>query len=691
MNDGGKSDKPIVPKKPANEGRAQARLEEPGEGRGLAKGNPGEQTRFWTQGQIDLSHALDRIRKAAKEDKARRFTALWHHVYNITRLREAYRALKREAAPGVDGQTWQAYGEALEENLKDLSARLARGTYRAQPVKRVYIPKGDGRLRPIGITALEDKIVQRAATQVLNAVYEVDFQGFSYGFRPGRSQHDALDAVTVGIETRKISWVLDADIQGFFDTMDHEWVLRFVEHRIGDRRVLRHIQKWLKAGVLEDGAWREEREGVPQGGSISPLLANIYLHYTLDLWAEQWRRKHARGEVILVRYADDFVVGFQHQDDANRFHEELHVRLEKFHLKLSTEKTRLIAFGRYAEARRAQRGEGKPETFNLGGASLLPLSGGVCAFLVGFPHGVPPLGLDVGAQVEDVLAALDAPTHAALTQARLDEGLARCLDRAAADGQPLAAEIGIGHVALVAHEVVALRVQLLAPRRGQRMRARVVLHGAQQRVHGAVLLQQLRCIRAEPFPGLLRPFAEQGLCRERQVLGGVVIVEDEHAGRKQGRVVDVLPQGARPVAQDDFDNVGGRVFLSRLHLRLEFAFEGGRVGLGHLGGIDVGKARRRGVLLRVRDRPIERHHPHHGVAVGRIVRLVSLRLGRSAGRPRLAAPASRMRTLAPSRLIASVRLPLGAASCSCRRLRSASCPSRTRWATSAPICLICVA
>lgn len=365
MHDGGKSDTLIVPKKPANEGRAQARLEEPGEGRGVAKGNPGEHTRFRTQSRIDLSHALDRIRNAAKEDKELQFTALWHHVYTIDRLREAYGSLKREAAPGVDGLTWQAYGKALEENLKDLSARLARGAYRAQPVKRVYIPKGDGRLRPIGITALEDKLVQRAVTQVLNAVYEADFLGFSYGFRPGRSQHNALDAITVGIETRKISWVLDADIQGFFDTMDHEWVLRFLRHRIGDRRVLRHVEKWLKAGVLEDGAWRKEREGVPQGGSICPLLANIYLHYALDLWVEQWRRKHARGEVIIVRYADDFVVGFQYQNDAKRFYEALQARLEKFHLKVNTDKTRLIVFGRFAEQRRAERAQGKPETFNF--------------------------------------------------------------------------------------------------------------------------------------------------------------------------------------------------------------------------------------------------------------------------------------------------------------------------------------
>ena len=365
MNGDGKSDKPIVPGKRANKGQAVSRPAERVEGRGLAKGNSGEQTRFWTQGQIDLNHALDRIRNAAKEDGKQRFTALWHHVYTVNRLREAFYALKREAAPGIDGQTWDEYGQTLESRLKDLSERLQRGAYRAKPVKRIYLPKGDGRMRPIGITALEDKIVQRAVREVLNAIYEADFLGFSYGFRTGRSQHDALDAVTVGIEKRRIRWVLDADIRGFFDTISHEWLMRFVEHRIADRRVLRHIMKWLNAGVLEDGAWREEKEGVPQGGSISPLLANIYLHYALDLWVEWWRKHCARGEVIIVRYADDFVVGFEHKTDAERFHEALRARLNKFNLALSEEKTRLIEFGCFACRNRKERGEGKPETFNF--------------------------------------------------------------------------------------------------------------------------------------------------------------------------------------------------------------------------------------------------------------------------------------------------------------------------------------
>lgn len=368
MNGDGKSDKPVVPGKGANKGGYAAGVACPAErleGRGLTKGNSGEQTKFWTQGQVDLNDALDRIRKAAKEDKGQRFTALWHHVYNVNRLRQAYGALKREAAAGVDGQTWVSYGRDLEANLQDLSERLQRGAYRPQPVKRVYIPKADGRQRPIGITALEDKIVQRATVEVLNAVYETDFRGISYGFRPGRNQHQALDAVTVAIEQRKISWVLDADIRGFFDTIDHTRMVEFVAHRIADRRVQRHIKKWLHAGVLEDGAVRTVDEGVPQGGSISPLLANIYLHYALDQWVLWWRQKRARGEVIAVRYADDFILGFQYEDDAKRMHAELKERLEKFNLELSEEKTRLIEFGRFAESNRAERGQGKPETFNF--------------------------------------------------------------------------------------------------------------------------------------------------------------------------------------------------------------------------------------------------------------------------------------------------------------------------------------
>lgn len=264
----GESDNPIVPEKPANKGIGAPISAERVEGRGLAKGNPSGGHRGRTQDRGDLQTALERVRQAARKDKELRFTTLWHHVYNEGRLREAYRNINRTGAPGVDGETWEHYGENLEENLRELSGRLQRGAYRARPVRRVYIPKPDGRQRPIGVPTLEDKIVQRAAVEVLNAVYETDFLGFSYGFRPGRSQHDALDALTVGIKRRKVNWVLDADIRGFFDAIDHEWLVKFVEHRIADQRVVRHIRKWLKAGVLEDGAWRRTEEGTPQGGSI---------------------------------------------------------------------------------------------------------------------------------------------------------------------------------------------------------------------------------------------------------------------------------------------------------------------------------------------------------------------------------------------------------------------------------------
>jgi group II intron reverse transcriptase/maturase len=313
----------------------------------------------------DLHSALDWVRQAACRDKGLKFTNLWHHVYHVERLRAAYLALKRNAAPGVDGQTWERYGWDLEANLRDLSERLRQGTYRAKPVKRVYIPKADGRQRPIGIPVLEDKVVQRAAVEVLNAVCETDFLGFSYGFRPGRSAHMALDALAVGIETKKVNWLLDADIRGFFDTLSHEWLMKFVEHRIADPCVARHIQKWLNAGVMEEGRRVEQDEGTPQGGSISPLLANLYLHHVFDLWAEHWRQTRAHGDVIIVRYADDFVVGFQHESDARRFLDELRERFRQFNLELHAEKTRVIEFGRYAAERRERRGDGKPATFNF--------------------------------------------------------------------------------------------------------------------------------------------------------------------------------------------------------------------------------------------------------------------------------------------------------------------------------------
>jgi len=294
-----------------------------------------------------------------------RFTTLLHHVYNLDALRTAYFALKRDASPGVDGETWRHYGEELEGNLLDLSERLKRGAYRAKPVRRAYIPKADGRQRPLGVTTLEDKIVQRATVDVLNAIYETDFLGFSYGFRPKRSQHNALDALYAGLLTKQVNWVLDLDIRGFFDAIDHEWLVKFVEHRIADTRVVRLIQKWLNAGVLEDGTRTWSETGAPQGGSASPLLSNVYLHYAFDLWAHNWRRKQARGDIIIVRYADDIVVGFQHRADAERFRAELEERFRKFNLELHPEKTRLLEFGPFAANNRRKRGEGKPETFDF--------------------------------------------------------------------------------------------------------------------------------------------------------------------------------------------------------------------------------------------------------------------------------------------------------------------------------------
>ena len=313
----------------------------------------------------NLQSAMERIRQAACRDKQLRFTTLWHHVYDIEHLRGAYFSLKRNAAPGVDGETWRHYGEQLEDNLKALSDRLKRGAYRAKPVKRAYIPKPDGRQRPLGVTTLEDKIVQRATVGVLNAIYETDFLGFSYGFRPGRSPHDALNALSAGIMTRKVSWVLDADIRGYFDAISHEWLVKFIEHRIADRRVIRHIKKWLNAGVLEDGRRTYSEEGVPQGGSISPMLANVYLHYVFDLWVKRWRHRQAAGDVIVVRFCDDFVVGFQYQQDAEGFLEALKKRFRKFNLELHEDKTRLIEFGRFAVQNRKRQGKEKPETFDF--------------------------------------------------------------------------------------------------------------------------------------------------------------------------------------------------------------------------------------------------------------------------------------------------------------------------------------
>ena len=362
-NGPGKSDRPVVPEKSSNNAGPPAT--EGIEGRGLAKGNLRQQNASRTPSRNDAPSALERVRQAAKQDRKLRFTALLHHIYNLETLRLAYFSLKKEASPGVDGETWRHYGEQLEGNLQDLSERLKRGAYRAKPVRRVYIPKADGRQRPLGVTALEDKLVQRAAVEVLNAIYEPDFLGFSYGFRPGRSQHQALDALYTGLLTRKVNWVLDLDIKGFFDGLSHEWLVKFIEHRIADRRVVRLIQKWLNAGVLEDGKRIRVEEGTPQGGSASPLLANIYLHYVFDLWVQAWRQKQAHGDVIVVRYADDIVVGFKSKADADRFWAELAERMRKFNLELHPEKTRLLEFGPFAIDNRQRRGAGKPETFNF--------------------------------------------------------------------------------------------------------------------------------------------------------------------------------------------------------------------------------------------------------------------------------------------------------------------------------------
>ena len=363
----GKSDCCVVPKKPSNKAAGEIpAAAEAVEGRRQAKGNAVEAHTCRTPSRnYDVHSALDGIRQTAKGDRGARFTTLMHHVYAVERLEAAYLALKRDAAPGVDGQTWTHYGQALQDNLRDLSARLARGGYHARPVKRVFIDKADGSKRPLGVPTLEDKIVQRATVEVLNAVYEQDFLGFSYGFRPAKSAHNALDAVAVGVGARKVNWVLDADISKFFDTIEHDWLVKFIEHRVADARIVRLIRKWLNAGVLEDDRRTQSELGTVQGGSISPLLANIYLHYAFDLWVNQWRARHARGDVIAVRYADDWVAGFQYRDDAVRFERAAKERLGQFGLKLHPQKTRLIEFGRFAHDNRRRRGQGKPDTFDF--------------------------------------------------------------------------------------------------------------------------------------------------------------------------------------------------------------------------------------------------------------------------------------------------------------------------------------
>ena len=339
-------------------------LAENEEGRPLIKENARQLNTRSTQSEKRVSQGLAGVRKAARENKEMKFTALLHHL-TADLLRESFYALKRKAAPGVDGVTWQEYETGLKDRLVDLHGRVHRGAYRAQPSRRVYIEKEDGRQRPLGIVALEDKIVQQAVVTILHQIYEEDFLGFSYGFRPGCSQHNALDALSYALLKKKVNYVLDADIKGFFDNLDKTWLIKFVEHRVADPRILRLIQKWLKAGVMEDGKWSETKTGTPQGSVISPTLANIYLHYAFDLWVNTWRKKWAQGEVVVIRYADDTVLGFQHQAEADRFLESLRKRLEKFGLELHPEKTRRIEFGRFAEPNRKRRGEGKPETFDF--------------------------------------------------------------------------------------------------------------------------------------------------------------------------------------------------------------------------------------------------------------------------------------------------------------------------------------
>ena len=362
MNGQEKSDSSIVAEKSANKpAQAGAESMEP---RGEAEGNTQWQRTCRTQCRENVSQRLERVRQAARHKKKERFTALLHHI-DIDLLLTAYFWLKRNAAAGVDGVTWADYEHGLEANLNDLHKRIHGNAYRALPSRRQTIPKPDGRQRPLGIAALEDKIVQRALVEVLNAVYENDFVGFSYGFRPGRSQHDALDALAVGITRTKVNWILDADISRFFDTVNHSWLIRFLEHRMGDQRVLCLIRKWLKVGFMEDGVVTPAQEGTPQGAVVSPLLANICLHYVFDLWANQWRGRHARGHMILIRYADDIVAGFEYADDAARFQAAMHERLAQFSLSLHPKKTRLIEFGRFAAVNRRRRGAGKPDTFDF--------------------------------------------------------------------------------------------------------------------------------------------------------------------------------------------------------------------------------------------------------------------------------------------------------------------------------------
>ena len=374
-----KSDPAIVATKPTNKaGRPAA---EPVEPRAGAEGNAGQQSTRRAQNRVSVSQALDRVRQAARRGKKERFTALLHHL-SPDLLRAAFVALKRDAAPGVDGLTWRTYEADLDRRIGDLHARVHRGAYRALPSRRRYIPKPDGRRRPLAVAALEDKIVQRATVAVLNAIYEEDFLGFSYGFRPKRGPHDALDALIVGITGTRVNHILDCDIRAFFDTVSQRWLVRFLQHRVADPRIIRLIQKWLQAGVPEGGIVTAGDTGTGQGSVIAPLLANVDPHDAFDLWAERWRRREATGDVIIVRYADDIVVGFEREADARRFRDAMRARLEEFALSLHPDKTRLIAFGRHAAARRRRHGLGKPETFDFLGFTLICGASRAGGFLV---------------------------------------------------------------------------------------------------------------------------------------------------------------------------------------------------------------------------------------------------------------------------------------------------------------------
>ena len=362
------SDSVVVAAKPTN--KAEKSVAEPVEPRTGTKGNADQQSTRRAQDRASVSQALGRVRQAARQRKKERFTSLLHHV-DSAMLRTAFFAIKRDAAPGVDGMTWETYERDLDRRIEDLCARVKTGAYRAQPSRRSYIPKEDGSQRPLAVAALEDKIVQRAVAALLSAIHEEDFLGFSYGFRPKRSQHDALDALIVGISNKKVNHILDADIRSFFTEVSQQWVVRFLEHRIGDKRIIRLVQKWLRAGILEDGIVTIEEKGTGQGSVISPLLANIYLHYVFDLWAERWRRREATGDMIMVRYADDIVVGFQHESDARRFWDAMRDRLREFSLSLHPDKTRLIEFGRLAAQNCKRSGRSKPETFKFLGFVLI--------------------------------------------------------------------------------------------------------------------------------------------------------------------------------------------------------------------------------------------------------------------------------------------------------------------------------